>query len=68
MTTLRAAMVIGAGSTSFEILRRLTTRVPVAPIPTWMRSQLQPVTIEEVTLAVAGALAWSRFSSADVTA
>lgn len=55
-TVLRAAMVIGAGSTSFEILRRLTTRVPVAPIPTWMRSQLQPVTIEEVTLAVAGAL------------
>ncbi|WP_445256571.1 NAD(P)H-binding protein [Nocardioides aurantiacus] len=55
-TVLRAAMVIGAGSTSFEILRRLTKRVPVAPIPTWMRSQLQPVTIEEVTLAVAGAL------------
>ncbi|KQT90672.1 hypothetical protein ASG49_12990 [Marmoricola sp. Leaf446] len=55
-TVLRAAMVIGAGSTSFEILRRLTTRVPVAPIPTWMRSRLQPVTIEEVTLAVAGAL------------
>lgn len=55
-TVLRAAMVIGAGSTSFEILRRLTRRVPVAPIPTWMRSRLQPVTIEEVTLAVAGAL------------
>lgn len=55
-TVLRAAMVVGAGSTSFEILRRLTRRVPVAPIPTWMRTRLQPVTIEEVTLAVAGAL------------
>ena len=55
-TVLRAAMVVGAGSTSFEILRRLTRRMPIAPIPTWMRSRLQPVTIEEVVLAVAGAL------------
>lgn len=47
-TVLRAAMVIGAGSTSFEILRRLTARVPFTPIPAWMRSSLQPVAIEDV--------------------
>lgn len=47
-TVLRAAMVIGAGSTSFEILRRLTGRVPFTPIPAWMRSSLQPVAIEDV--------------------
>ena len=47
-TVLRAAMVIGAGSTSFEILRRLIQRVPVTPIPAWMRSKLQPVAIEDV--------------------
>lgn len=45
---LRAAMVIGAGSTSFEILRRLTDRVPFAPIPIWMLSKLQPVAVEDV--------------------
>lgn len=47
-TVLRAAMVIGAGSTSFEILRRLTDRVPFTPLPAWMRSALQPVSIEDV--------------------
>ncbi len=45
---LRAAMVIGAGSTSFEILRRLTDRVPFAPIPIWMLSKLQPVAVDDV--------------------
>lgn len=53
---LRAAMVIGSGSTSFEILRRLTRRVPLAPIPEWMRSRLQPVAIEDVVTLLCGAL------------
>ncbi len=48
-TVLRAAMVIGAGSTSFELLRRLSRRVPrVTPVPSWMRSRLQPVSIDDV--------------------
>jgi uncharacterized protein YbjT (DUF2867 family) len=55
-TVLRAAMVIGAGSTSYEIVRRLIQRVPVTPIPAWMRSRLQPVAIEDVVHLVAGAL------------
>ena len=55
-TVLRAAMVIGAGSTSFEILKRLIERVPVTPIPAWMQSQLQPVAIEDVIHLVACAL------------
>ena len=55
-TVLRAAMVIGSGSTSFEILRRLTRRVPLAPIPAWMRSRLQPVAVEDVVTFVCGAL------------
>ena len=53
---LRAAMVIGSGSTSFEILRRLTRRVPIAPLPRWMCRSLQPVSVEEVVLLLAGAL------------
>jgi len=55
-TVLRAAMVIGAGSTSFELLRRLSQRVPFTPIPRWMRSRLQPVAIEDVVHLLAGAL------------
>ena len=55
-TVLRAAMIVGAGSTSFELLRRLSERVPFTPIPRWMRSRLQPVAIEDVVHLLAGAL------------
>lgn len=55
-TVLRAAMVIGAGSTSFEILRRLTQRVPFTPIPSWMRRTLQPVAVEDVVHLIGRAL------------
>jgi uncharacterized protein YbjT (DUF2867 family) len=55
-TVLRAAMVIGSGSTSFEILSRLTRRIPFTPIPAWMHSALQPVAMEDVVHLVCGAL------------
>jgi len=56
-TVLRAAMVIGAGSTSYELLRRLSERVPwLTPVPSWMRSRLQPVAIEDVVHLVRRAL------------
>lgn len=46
---LRAAMVIGAGSTSYELLRRLSQRVPlITPVPRWMCRSLQPIAIEDV--------------------
>lgn len=56
-TVLRAAMVIGSGSTSFELLRRLSRRVPLlTPVPGWMRSRLQPVSIEDVVHLLVRAL------------
>ncbi len=56
-TVLRAAMVIGAGSTSFELLRRLSRRVPlVTPVPAWMRRRLQPVSIDDVVHLLVRAL------------
>ena len=55
-TVLRAAMVVGSGSTSFEIVRRLTRRVPLAPIPAWMRSSLQPVAVQDVVRMIGAAL------------
>lgn len=55
---LRAAMVIGAGSTSFELLRRLSERVPLlTPVPAWMRRRVQPVAIEDVVSLIVHALA-----------
>lgn len=56
-TVLRAAMVIGAGSTSYELLRRLSERVPlVTPVPRWMRHRIQPVAIGDVVHLVGQAL------------
>ena len=45
---LRASMVIGAGSTSYELLKRLSDRVRfVTPVPAWMRSRIQPIAAED---------------------
>ena len=53
---LRAAMVIGAGSTSFELLRRLTERVPVTPVPRWMCREVQPIAVQDVVHLLACSL------------
>ena len=55
-TVLRAAMVIGAGSTSFELMRRMSERVPITPIPSWMLRRLQPVAVADVVLVLTRAL------------
>jgi uncharacterized protein YbjT (DUF2867 family) len=48
VTTLRAAMIIGSGSASFEILRYLVDRLPVMITPRWVQVQCQPVAILDV--------------------
>jgi uncharacterized protein YbjT (DUF2867 family) len=48
VTTLRAAMIIGAGSASFEILRYLVERLPVMVTPSWVKTESQPVAITDV--------------------
>ncbi len=55
-TVLRAAMVVGAGSTSFELMRRMTERVPVVPVPSWMRRSLQPLAVEDAIVVLTAAL------------
>jgi uncharacterized protein YbjT (DUF2867 family) len=54
--TLRAAIVIGSGSTSFELVRQLSERMPVRGVPTWLRSQVQPIAVVDVIEALANAL------------
>ncbi|MGB6181677.1 MAG: NAD(P)H-binding protein [Rhodococcus sp. (in: high G+C Gram-positive bacteria)] len=45
---LRAAIVIGAGSTSFEMMRYLADRLPVLPLPTWLNKPVQPIAVDDV--------------------
>jgi uncharacterized protein YbjT (DUF2867 family) len=48
VTVLRAAMIIGSGSASFEILRYLVERLPVMITPRWVSTECQPVAIDNV--------------------
>lgn len=45
---LGAAVIIGAGSTSFEMLRYVGDRFPVIPIPTWMDNPIDPISIRDL--------------------
>jgi uncharacterized protein YbjT (DUF2867 family) len=47
VTTLRAAMIIGAGSASFEILRYLVERLPVMITPRWVETRCQPIAVQD---------------------
>ncbi|MEU5591888.1 SDR family oxidoreductase [Streptomyces sp. NPDC020298] len=53
-TVLRAAMIIGSGSASFEMLRYLTERLPVMVTPSWVRTRIQPVAVRDVLRALVG--------------
>ena len=44
----RASIVIGSGSLSFEMLRKLVERLPVMVTPRWVRTRAQPIAIEDV--------------------
>jgi uncharacterized protein YbjT (DUF2867 family) len=48
VTVLRAAMIIGSGSASFEILRYLVERLPVMVTPRWVTTECQPISIGNV--------------------
>ena len=48
VTVLRAGMIIGAGSASFEILRYLVERLPVMVTPKWVKTESQPIAIGNV--------------------
>ncbi|MGH3959754.1 NAD(P)H-binding protein [Mycobacterium sp.] len=45
---LGAAMILGAGSTSFEMLRYVGDRFPLMPIPPWMDNPIDPISIRDV--------------------
>jgi uncharacterized protein YbjT (DUF2867 family) len=53
---LRASMIIGPGSASWQIVRDLAARLPVMLLPSWTQSHSQPVYIDDVVEALLGAL------------
>ena len=50
--SLRAGVVIGAGSTSFEVIRQLSTLLLVQPVPSWLEHQVQPIAVSDVLRAI----------------
>ncbi|WP_262174858.1 NAD(P)H-binding protein [Haloarcula laminariae] len=56
LTALRAAIVIGEGSASFQIIRQLAARLPVMVTPSWVRTECQPIYVDDVVAYLAGVL------------
>ena len=55
-TILRAAIIIGAGGASFEMLRYLVERLPVMGCPKWIDTRIQPIALRDVLIYLAGCL------------
>ncbi|MFH1135367.1 MAG: DUF2867 domain-containing protein [Pseudomonadota bacterium] len=55
-TILRAAMILGSGSASFEMLRYLAERLPIMVTPRWVHTQVQPIAIRNVLDYLVGCL------------
>ncbi|MCB0661323.1 MAG: SDR family oxidoreductase [Saprospiraceae bacterium] len=56
VTTLRAGIIIGSGSASFEIMRDLVEKLPVMVAPKWLKTKCQPISIRNVLTYLEGVL------------
>jgi uncharacterized protein YbjT (DUF2867 family) len=56
LTTLRAAIIVGAGSASFDMVRQLASRLPVMVTPRWVDTPCQPIAIDDVVAYLVGVL------------
>jgi uncharacterized protein YbjT (DUF2867 family) len=56
-TVLRAAVIIGSGSASFEMLRHLVEKLPVMVTPRWVDTRVQPIAIRDVLRYLVGVIA-----------
>jgi uncharacterized protein YbjT (DUF2867 family) len=56
VTVLRAAIIIGSGSASYEIIQHLVKRLPVILIPRWAKTRCQPIAIRDVIKYLVGVL------------
>jgi len=56
VTEFRAAIIVGSGSLSFEMIRHLTERLPVMVCPRWVFTRIQPIAIRDVLSYLIAAL------------
>ena len=56
VTEFRAAIIVGSGSVSFEMIRYLTERIPVMICPKWVFTRVQPIAIDDVLTYLTAAL------------
>ena len=54
---LRAAVILGSGSASFEMMRYLTERLPAMTVPKWVENRIQPIAIRDVLRYLVGSAA-----------
>lgn len=59
-TFLRAAIIIGGGGASFEMVRALVNRLPIMITPRWVTTRCQPIAVDDVISYLAGCLADER--------
>jgi uncharacterized protein YbjT (DUF2867 family) len=52
----RASVVLGAGSTSFEMIKALVNRLPVRPVVTWLENPCQPIGVDDLVQYLVAAL------------
>jgi uncharacterized protein YbjT (DUF2867 family) len=56
LTTIRAGIIIGSGSASFEIIRDLVEKLPVMVAPRWLETRSQPIAVRNVIEFISGVL------------
>jgi uncharacterized protein YbjT (DUF2867 family) len=56
VTILRAAIIIGSGSASYEIIQHLVKRLPVIITPRWTKNRCQPIAVRDVVKYLVGVL------------
>lgn len=56
VTEFRAAVIVGSGSVSFEMVRYLTERIPIMICPRWVYTRIQPIAIRDVLQYLVDAL------------
>ena len=56
LTTLRAGIIVGAGSASFEIIRDLVEKLPVMIAPKWLKTRSQPIAVRNVIQFLKGVI------------
>ncbi len=57
LTTLRAGIIVGSGSASFEIIRDLVEKLPIMIAPKWLNTRSQPIAIHNVIQYLKGVMA-----------